>query len=284
MNKTNRCAVEIIIPVYNAEQTLRHCLDSLVNQRFTDWRAILVNDASTDSSADIMAEYASADERFVCINHQTNCGASEAKNTALKIVTAEYIAFLDSDDYWEEDMLYVMYGKALEYKADVVQCRFIYDLSDGKRLLPSGAFGKDTFLEGRALRRVYRKMMTGINMNHACMKLIKSAVTEGVAFDKSLPTAEDLDFCVKIFKNVKRYYFCTNVMYHYCRRENSLTGRGLPFSVRLKSNRRVARTMASMLQYWGIDNVFYRSLTYFRPYIIIVSKLFRIIREKLLTE
>ena len=272
--------IQVIIPVYNAEKTLSKCLDSLLSQSFSDWNALLVDDCSGDSSLKIIEEYVSRDSRFDCIRMPKNGGASAAKNSALKVATGEYIAFLDSDDYWEPQMLEAMYEKVKETSADVVQCRFIYDFPDGSRYLPGGAFEKDITLEGKELKKVYIRMMTGINMNHACMKLIKRDCMEEILFDESLPTAEDLDFCVRVFKNVKKYSFINIPMYHYCRWENSLTGRGLAFSVKLRCNKAVSKTMASELPLWGIDTLPYRFLTYMRPYVIIVSKIFRMLREK----
>ena len=166
-------------------------------------------------------------------------------------------------------------------RTGVAQCRYIYDFPGGNRHLPNGAFDKDVFLEGKGMKKVFFEMMTGINMNHVCMKLIKTPLVKGLSFDTTLPTAEDLDFCVKIFANAKSYYFTTKVMYHYCRWENSLTGKGLPFKVRLDANRQVSRLIAKTLPAWGIDTPFYRLLAFARPYTIIASKIVRILREKL---
>ena len=272
--------VQIIIPVYNAAKTLPKCLDSLLAQTFTGWEAVLVDDASPDNSAEIIKASAEKDARFTYIRNPENGGASKARNRGLAALDAEYVAFLDADDWWEPEMLQTLYRQAKETDADVVQCRFIYDFPDGQTVLPRGTFKKNVFLEGRALRRVYLRMMTGINMNHVCMKLIRREVIEGLLFDTTLPTAEDLEFSVHMFKKVRRYCFVTDVLYHYCRFETSLTGRGLPFSVRLSANRRVARVMLSALPAFSVNTPWYRFLTKMRPYIIIVSKIFRILREK----
>ena len=225
--------VQIIIPVYNSEKTLAKCLDSIKNQSFENWQVIAVDDKSTDNSLEILNSYAASDKRFKIIAAEKNGGASVARNIALKLADSEYTAFLDSDDYWEPDMLETLVSKAEHHNCDVVQCRYIYDFQGGKQYLPKGAFGKDVFLEGKAMKKVFLKMMTGINMNHVCMKLVKTSLLKDLSFDTTLPTAEDLDFCVKIFENAKSYYFTTKVMYHYCRWENSLTGNGLSLKQRL---------------------------------------------------
>lgn len=90
----------IIIPVYNVEQYLRDCFDSVLNQTFYDWEAICVNDGSTDGSAAILEEYAVRDKRFKIVT-QSNGGLSAARNTGMEVAEGDYIVFLDSDDWLE---------------------------------------------------------------------------------------------------------------------------------------------------------------------------------------
>ena len=175
--------VQIIIPVYNSGKFLRQCLDSLIAQTYKNWQAIIIDDASTDESVDILREYAEADERFLVFRQEKSGGVAKARNLGLSKLTAEYTAFLDSDDFWEKDMLEVMLERAESVSADIVQCRFIYDFEGGKTVVPVGAFPKDLVLEGKGLRRVYVRMMTGINMNHVCIRLIRTELISGLRFD-----------------------------------------------------------------------------------------------------
>ncbi len=94
----------LIIPVYNVEKYLRACLDSVLNQSFSDWEAVCVNDGSTDGSAVILKEYAVKDTRFRVVE-QPNAGLSAARNTGMKNATGDYVLFLDSDDWLETDAL-----------------------------------------------------------------------------------------------------------------------------------------------------------------------------------
>ena len=123
-------------------------------------------------------EFKENDDRFIYIKQPQNMGASAARNTGLENVTTEYTTFLDADDYWENTTLEEMVFAAKKYNADVVQCRFIYDFPGGKKISPSPAFKKDIFLKGKGLKKVYMKMLTGINMNHVCMKIIKKVITK----------------------------------------------------------------------------------------------------------
>ena len=94
----------VIIPVYNVEKYLRACLDSMLNQTFSDWEAVCVNDGSTDGSTVVLKEYAAKDDRFRVVE-QPNAGLSAARNTGLKLATGDYVLFLDSDDWLETNAL-----------------------------------------------------------------------------------------------------------------------------------------------------------------------------------
>lgn len=96
--------VSIIIPVYNVENYLRVCLDSVVNQTYSDLEIICINDGSTDSSLDILNEYAKNDSRILVVS-QSNRGLAAARNTGLEYVTGELCYFLDSDDYIERNLI-----------------------------------------------------------------------------------------------------------------------------------------------------------------------------------
>lgn len=97
----------VIIPVYNVEAYLRDCLDGVLNQTCTDWEAICVNDGSTDGSAVILNEYAARDSRLKVIT-QPNGGLSAARNAGIDAAEGEYVLFLDSDDWLEENALEVL--------------------------------------------------------------------------------------------------------------------------------------------------------------------------------
>lgn len=115
--------VSVIIPVYNTENYLKECIDSVLKQSYTDLQIILIDDGSTDDSGRICDEYAKIDDRIFVI-HQKNRGAAGAKNAGLKVAAGEYLTFLDSDDYLETNAYSVMVEHLKKYRADVVQCSF----------------------------------------------------------------------------------------------------------------------------------------------------------------
>lgn len=110
--------VSVIIPVYNNEQYLKECLDSIVNQTLSDIEIICVNDGSEDNSLQIIEEYKQKDNRIILIN-QDNMGQSSARNNGLKIATGEYIGFVDSDDYIDKDYYEKLYNSAKQNNSDM---------------------------------------------------------------------------------------------------------------------------------------------------------------------
>lgn len=280
----NSPKVQVIVPVYNAEKYLNKCLDSLKNQVYSNWEAILIDDASTDSSVEIIKEYAKEDNRFTYIQAEKNGGVSNSRNLALTKLTEKYTAFLDSDDYWEDDMLSAMVEKAEQGNFDVVQCRFVYDFPGGKKVLPAGAFEKEIVISKETIGKIYFKMLTGINMNHVCMKLIKTKLLCGLAFDTNLKTAEDLKLISQLFEKVDSYCFIDKVLYHYRRSESSLTGKSLSGKEKLKANISVSKSIKKTLKTHNLDNLYWRCLCDLRPYIIIVSKILRTLREKMFSK
>lgn len=121
MSSILRPKVSIVVPVYNTEQYLRQCLDSLRAQTLEDIEIVCVDDGSTDSSAQILDEYMKKDTRIKVVT-QENAGQSAARNKGRLLARGEYIGFLDSDDYVKPDMFEKMYKSATKYQTDVTMC------------------------------------------------------------------------------------------------------------------------------------------------------------------
>lgn len=114
--------ISVIVTIYNVEKYLRQCLNSIIGQTLREIEILCVDDGSTDSSPQILEEYAAKDER-IKIFHQKNAGAGAARNLGLKYATGKYLSFLDSDDFFELNMLEKAYMQAEKYAADMVVFR-----------------------------------------------------------------------------------------------------------------------------------------------------------------
>ena len=121
----NEIKVSVIIPVYNTENYLKKCLDSVLAQTLKEIEIICVDDGSTDKSLDIVKRYQEIDNRFIILK-QNNQFAGAARNNGLKIARGEYIAFLDADDFYVTNALEQLYEKAKRYKLDFIKGRFYY--------------------------------------------------------------------------------------------------------------------------------------------------------------
>lgn len=141
--------ISIIVPVYNGAEFLRPCVDSILAQSFGDLEIILVDDGSTDESPEICDWYASQDKRVICI-HQANAGAAAARNCGLKAAAGEYIAFVDSDDWIDQDMYETMVNAAEEHNCDLVICDCLKESEAGSCIytheLPGGYYNRDAMV------------------------------------------------------------------------------------------------------------------------------------------
>lgn len=187
----------VIIPVYNAEKTIGRCLDSLLRQRRKDIQILLVNDGSTDASAEVCRQYA---ERFagIIFIDQENSGVSSARNAGLEMATGKYILFVDSDDFVEENYFEIL-DKVPE---DITFVMFSYRNVEGKRngtVRYPDFYSRDTEQTWQKISEaLYRK-----TLNHPVTKryLRRIIVDNGIRFPKELYIGED-----KVFN--LRYALC----------------------------------------------------------------------------
>lgn len=126
----DRPLISVIVPIYNAEKYLGKCLDSIIDQSYTNLQIILVNDGSTDGSLEICREYSRLDLRIIVIS-QKNCGVASARNAGLDRANGVFIGFVDSDDYIDKEMYETLLKAALTNYADIAECGCILVNQDG---------------------------------------------------------------------------------------------------------------------------------------------------------
>ena len=202
--------VSIIVPVYNVEKYLEKSIDSLINQTLDDIEIIAIDDGSTDSSLKILKEY---EDKYNNIKVYTkeNGGLSDARNYGLQYAQGEYVAFLDSDDYVDYTIYEKMYNKAIEEKADYVECDFIWEYPNENIIDTGIRYSNKTemFTYGRVV---------------AWNKLIKSDIViknKELRFPFGL-RYEDVEFFYKLIPEVKKFAFVEEPLIHYVQREDSL--------------------------------------------------------------
>ena len=133
MEKSNP-KISVIVPVYNVELYLRRCIDSILAQTFTDFELLLVDDGSTDRSGEICDDYARKDMR-VGVFHNKNHGVAYTRQFGLEHVTAEYFAFVDSDDFIDQQYLFLLFKEINSSQSDMTVCAYNEIGQNGKRFV-----------------------------------------------------------------------------------------------------------------------------------------------------
>ena len=204
----NQCRVSIIVPVYNAEKTLNRCIDSILQQAFTDWELLLINDGSTDSSGEICDEYTRKDSR-IRVFHKENGGVSSARNIGLDNVIGEWITFVDSDDCVDNTFL----EKANYYFNDTDLIVFgMTFLNNHYRKVPSNMsveINKFPCFIDEQLCEVYMMTCWG---KYYKMNIIKD---NNIRFNKMLKIGEDTEFVLHYLKYSKKVQFVDYPCYFY---------------------------------------------------------------------
>ena len=122
----------VIVPIYNVEKYLSRCIDSVLSQTFADFELILVDDGSPDNCPEICDKYAQKDHRIKVV-HKENAGLGMARNLGVEVATGDFICFIDSDDFIEEECLNAMYSAAEENKVDLVICDYYKYFENGQK-------------------------------------------------------------------------------------------------------------------------------------------------------
>ncbi len=231
--------VSIILPVYNTQKYIQHCLDSIVSQSFPDFEVIAVNDASGDNSIDIVKDYAKLDSRIKIVEKE-HSGLGLSRNAGLENASGEYVLFIDSDDYISFNALETLVKKAEKNSSDLVFFNAFFennarmtsavfsipyedDTSDDqlaaqikKELIGRSADGefKDSPMLGAAWRRFIKR----------------SLITEnGLLFlSEQEIMLEDSLFAIRLHSKASRPLFITDALYHYRYNPNSLSTRYRP--------------------------------------------------------
>lgn len=226
MKKNGSPKISVIVPVYNTARYLARCLDSIAAQTFTDWECICVDDGSTDESGAMLDAYARRDARFRVI-HQENGGVSRARNAGLDAARGEWIAFVDSDDWVEPEMLEILYNAALENNAELSVCGIFLEIKEGKTTdsccekKTEVYSDKRSFLEKFCFLRI--RPQHAASLHAVVNKLYSVRLLNTVRFDSKIRLSEDYLFNLHVFENVNRCTFISRPLYTYSYNSASAT-------------------------------------------------------------
>lgn len=211
--------ISIIVPVYNVQNYLDSCIQSILNQTFKDFEVILVNDGSTDKSGAICNEYSKKYSKVKVI-HKQNGGQGDARNEGIKIAKGDYIGFVDSDDVIEDSMYEILYNMCIKNDADVSTC-LLTSIEEGitNNKIYSGKIS--IYSNKEAIKETYNGGISGYS---PCNKLYNRILFENIKFPVGR-IYEDASVLYKLYMNSNKIIFIESALYKYMRREGSTTNR-----------------------------------------------------------
>lgn len=215
----------VIVPVYNVEDFLPECLESILNQVYSDFEVILVDDGSTDNCPYLCDQYAEKDNR-VRVIHKENGGLSDARNTGITVATGDYLLFIDSDDYWYSPLMMKKINDIVETdRVDIVQFgqQKFYNIE--KKLVP-GPQRMLSQYNGCTTNELISQLVSGEKLTISACSMALSRdfiINNNLYFEKGLKT-EDLEWAIRLYVAKPKWSFVDEYFYVYrVQREGSIS-------------------------------------------------------------
>lgn len=258
--------ISIIVPIYNAQASVDSCIKSILNQSFTDFELLLVDDGSSDDSARICQQYAEIDSR-ISLYHKDNGGVSSARNLGLREAKGEWITFIDSDDTINEHYLRHLYERACE-EVDFVMSYPILIYSDGKHLTPlyeSNIYDKATFDKVFVNNELHK-------FTSPWAKLYKHSIINNynISFCEEMHIGEDLVFLFTYLQHTSKIVILNVADYFYAfEQQNSLTKRVNSIESEFVGYLNVKNVIDQLITIWSISSTCsLHSLAWIRGYYV----------------
>ena len=217
--------ISIIIPVYDVEDYLDECVESVVNQTYKSLEIILVDDGSTDNSGGLCDEWAGRDDRITVI-HKNNGGVSEARNVALSLIRGDYVGFVDADDWCEPEMYETLITTAIEERADIVMCGYSRSHSRAslKKNKKDNIVKHETYATEDAVKHILGS--NGYFTSLWNKLFIRESIIKGdntIRMHPELIFGEDEVWLYEVMLNSKRIAFVPEQLYNWRVRKGSIT-------------------------------------------------------------
>jgi len=226
--------ISIVIPIYNVEKYLKHCIDSVLTQTYKNIEIILVNDGSTDESRVICEKYVVSDSRIKLINKR-NGGLSDARNAGIAQAKGEYLAFVDSDDYLHELFIEKMHSKIKSDNSDICMCTYHFvnegeeDYSAMKSIPDTYDYRMEGLSEGVHTSDTVMKHISNTRLTVLWNKLYRRDLFDNLSFPVGL-LHEDEFVLHRIFAKSHNVSVISDKLYFYLQRSSSIIGQ--PYSAR----------------------------------------------------
>lgn len=225
--------VSIIIPVYNNEQFIEKCLNSLVNQTYRLLEIIVIDDGSTDSSGDISDEFAQRNKTIKVV-HKKNEGVSLARIDGFALAKGDYVCFIDADDYVDDKYVEILLNKALETSADIICCQNYIVRSGsivGKTIRSViGVFNKDQIRNLLNTNYLWDKTrnLPGISLYVTCKLFKRAIIGDSLKKGIGLWWGEDIVTNIDIMDKVSRICVLDDALYYHVYHSRQASSKPLP--------------------------------------------------------
>ena len=212
--------ISIVIPAYNSENYIEECLKSVSGQTYKELEIIVVDNNSSDRTAEIIKTFSRSDERVKYVFCPVS-GVSNARNAGIKVSGGEYVFFLDSDDSLAYNAMEIMYNAAKNNNLDIVACNILYSSEKSKH--PMEKTAKSEMAKGDEISGLFSDMLPSY-VWYMVFKLFKRSILSenGILFSDKLAVGEDLDFVIKVMDKSKAISFIDTPLYIY-----NISGDGL---------------------------------------------------------
>ena len=213
--------ISLIIPCYNAERTVSKCSASVKKKKKKNLEIIVINDGSTDDTLEIIKRFQKDDPRIILLD-QENAGVSKARNQGIQKAGGEFICFVDSDDWVENNYCASLYNALVKTNADISIAEAFYEDEKGDQNLKNQTFDESVSIydQQSALKLLLEDK---IIQSHPWGKLYKSTLLKDISFPENLEAFEDYFTMFKVFKNAQTVVKINKPVYHYVQFENSLS-------------------------------------------------------------
>lgn len=213
--------ISIVIPIYNMQAYLKRCLDSVLQQTFADFEVICVDDGSEDISFEILEEYKKLDSRIKPY-HIPHRGVSHARNYGLSKIGGEWFAFVDADDWIEQDYLDVLYNNAVKYDCALSVCGFQREKKEMSICAQNTETDYETIIFQSNMECIRSVICPGDSMEGMVWnKLYRTDVFMDIHFETNIQINEDCLYTYEVVKRCGKACFTTVPLYHWFFREDS---------------------------------------------------------------
>jgi len=211
MKKYTQPLISIIVPVFNTEDYLSECIDSILQQTYANLEIIIINDGSTDSSSKLIKAYKRKDKRVTLIDKK-NGGVSSARNDGLTKANGEYIVFIDSDDYLKDVKALEKLENVMQRNIDVAICGVFCE--DGRS---SFSYNEKEYKNKNEFDELLYQLIKSERLNPPFGRIYRKKIIDkyNIRFDSNIKIGEDLLFNIQYFKHCHSAYYINDLLYFY---------------------------------------------------------------------